>query len=126
MYNFISLSALAFNDTNKFKCTLCDSHACILLLNLKEMLKVEHSDFLAKFVHLGGGGKDIMAVAGRLGSQTHRPFVSEEKKVPVDRTELLNRIRAKLQGRSEDVQKAFFEEQDHALDYKVGREEVAR
>ena len=77
--------------------------------------KVKHSEITAKLLSTNPG-------RAAEGSQTHRPSTQ----VPVDRTELLDRIRAKLRGRYEDVQKAFFEEQDQALDFKVGREEVAR
>lgn len=77
---------------------------------------VRISDFMAKFMiaqaSSNGGG----------GWQTDRPST----KAPVDKTDLLNRIRSGLRGRWEDVQKAFFEEQDQAVDFKVGKEEVAR
>lgn len=73
---------------------------------------VRISDFMAKFLVAGGGG----------GWQTDRP----SSKAPVDNTVLLNRLRTGLRGRLEDVQTAFFEEQDQAADFKVGREEVAR
>ena len=76
---------------------------------------VKHSEIMAKLLSSNPG----RAVEG---SQTHRPSTQ----APVDKAELLDRIRAKLRGRYEDVQKAFFEEQDQALDFKVGREEVAR
>jgi Ca2+-binding EF-hand superfamily protein len=88
--------------------------------------KVKHSEFLAKFLNAKQVGTETnvaVPVGGRQGSQTHRPFST---KVPQDTNELLQRIRAKLRGRWEDLQKAFFHEQDQALDFKVGREELAR
>jgi len=82
---------------------------------------VEMHEFLDKFLRTRG-----QAISGnnRLGSQTHRPMTHAPSRV--DKSELLDRIRAKLKGRWDDVQRAFFEEQDQALDFKVGREEVAR
>jgi len=82
---------------------------------------VEMHEFLDKFLRTRG-----QAISGnnRLGSQTHRPMTHAPSRV--DKSELLDRIRAKLKGRWDDVQQAFFEEQDQALDFKVGREEVAR
>ena len=77
---------------------------------------VRISDFMAKFLVAGGSSN------GGGGWQTDRPST----KAPVDNTALLNRLRAGLRGRLEDVQAAFFEEQDQAADFKVGREEVAR
>lgn len=81
---------------------------------------VKMDDFLDRV--LLAGGQPSISIGGRLGSQTHRPMTH----APVDKTALLDRIRTKLKGHWEDVQKAFFEEQDQALDFKVGREEVAR
>ena len=79
--------------------------------------KVKHSEIISKLLSTNPG-------QAAEGSQTHRPFNAIQ--VPFDRAEILDRIRSKLRGRYEDVQKAFFEEQDQALDFKVGREEVAR
>jgi hypothetical protein len=80
---------------------------------------VRISDFMAKFLITNAGNATD---GGGAGWQTDRPST----KAPVDKTELLNRIRSSLRGRWEDVQKAFFEEQDQAVDFKVGKEEVAR
>ena len=80
---------------------------------------VRISDFMARFLMPNVGNPTN---GGSGGWQTDRPST----KAPVDKTELLNRIRSSLRGRWEDVQKAFFEEQDQAVDFKVGKEEVAR
>ena len=85
--------------------------------------RVKLSDFMATYVLRNPG-------RAASGAQTHRPAtrapVDRATRAPVDRTELLERIRSKLHGRWENVQKAFFEEQDQSLEYKVGRVEVSR
>ena len=62
-------------------------------------------------------------VGARLGAQTHRPST---QKSDGGREHLINRIRSRLRGRWEEVQKAFLSEQEQSPEFKVGRVEVAR
>ena len=59
-------------------------------------------------------------VGACLGAQTHRPST---QKSDGGREHLINRIRSRLRGRWEEVQKAFLSEQEQSPEFKVGRVE---